>query len=205
MRQAELRKIGQGAAAEIDGEGDVIVVAQLRELRFRNLGGEAFDHVVAGMDLHDHAGLGPDGAGEIFQMGAVGGADLDQRATGLGHDVGHPERAADLDQLAARCRYFLAQCEGVQNQHHGGSVVIDDGRRFGPGHGAKLVFDMLVAVAAFALRYAVFQVACPTGCRRNSLDCLFGQGCAPQIGVQNRARQIEDRAQRRGRISRERF
>ena len=200
MRQAELREIGQGAAAEIDGEGNVVVVAKLRKLRLGNFRGEALDHVIAGMDLHDHAGIGPDGAGEILQVGAVGGADLDQRAAGLRHDIGHPERAADFDQLAARRRNLLAQCEGIEHQHHGGGVVVDDGRRLRTGHGAKLILDMFVAVAALALTDAVFEVARPprrVGHRRNR---FFRQGGAAEIGVQHRAGQVEHRLQGRGRL-----
>ena len=101
MRQSELGQIGQRTAAEIDGERNAGIVAELCEIGFRYFGGEPFDHVIAGMHLHDHAGVRADGTGEIFQMCAVGGADLDQRTARLRHDVRHPERAADLDQLAA--------------------------------------------------------------------------------------------------------
>ena len=38
----------------------------------------------------------------VVEVGAVGGADLAQPGTAPGHDVGDAERAADLDQLAAR-------------------------------------------------------------------------------------------------------
>ena len=92
------------------------------------------DHaVVGGVDLQDQGRrrrrhrprpvVGP--------AGAVGGPDLDQAGAGLGHHVGHPEPAADLDQLAPGHDDLPAPGQGGQHQQHGGGVVVDHQGRLG--------------------------------------------------------------------------
>jgi hypothetical protein len=72
------------------------------------------------------AGLGADGLLAVPEVRAVGGPHLHETYAGARHDVGQPERAADLDQLAARDDGLLADAEGVEHQQHRGGVVIDD-------------------------------------------------------------------------------
>ena len=74
-----------------------------------------------------------DRGGEIGEMGAVGGADLAQPRAGACHDVGQAERAADLDQLAARDDRLAPVGQRVQRQHQGAGIVVDGERRLGPG------------------------------------------------------------------------
>ena len=53
------------------------------------------------MDGQEDAGGRPDGFIVVAQVGPVGGADLDEPRPRLAQDVGDPEAAADLHELAA--------------------------------------------------------------------------------------------------------
>jgi hypothetical protein len=48
----------------------------------------------------------------VVEVGAVGGAHLGEPRAALGHDVGHAEAAADLDELAARDHRVAARRRG---------------------------------------------------------------------------------------------
>ena len=148
--------------------------------------------VVRGMDLHDRRGVGADRGGIVLEMGAVGGADLDQPAAGAGHDVGDAEGAADLDELAARDDDLAAGGQRRQHQQHGGGVVVDRGRGLGAGQAMQPGRDVIVALAAAAAREIVFQRGRRAHGRDRGLDRLLGQKRAAEIGVQHGAGEIED-------------
>lgn len=65
--------------------------------------------------LQQQRGAAADGMSVGAQVGAVDGADFAQLAAGLQHDVGQPERAADLNQLAARDDDFAPLRQGVEH------------------------------------------------------------------------------------------
>ena len=67
----------------------------------------------------------------IFQVRAVGGADLFQLGPRARHDVGQAESATDLDQFPTR-HYGLAALGGrVEDEQHRRGVIVDDGEVFG--------------------------------------------------------------------------
>ena len=106
-------------------------------------------------------------------MGSVGGPDFPEFGAGPGHDVGNPERPADFHQFTAGNHDFLAQSQGIQDQHHRCGVIVDDGRRLGPGQAADPAFQMAVAITAPAAGQIEFQVA---GADSHALDCLQCDG-----------------------------
>ena len=112
------------------------------------------------------------------------------------HDVGNPERAADLDELASRHGHLLALREGVEDQQHRGGVVVDHDRRFSAGEPAQPRLDVPVPVPAASGREVELQVARATGHRRHRRDGLLGQRCAPEVGVQHRSGEVEQGDQR---------
>ena len=67
---------------------DAALMRQLGQGRGRDLGGEALDAIIGGVDLKHKAGRRPDGGGIILEMGPVGGADFDEARAGAGHDLG---------------------------------------------------------------------------------------------------------------------
>ena len=163
------------------------------------------DRVIAGVDLQDQRRLGTDRGGEIAQMGAVGGTDLAQPRAGALHDVGQAERAADLDQLAARDDRLAPGRQRVQCQHQRAGIVVDRERRLGAGQAHEPGGDMVVALAAPAAVEIVFQ-------RRRRLhrlgrrsNRLLRQRRAAEIGMQHGAGQVEDAALRGPRQLRELF
>ena len=128
-------------------------------------------------------------------MRAVGGADLDELGTGAGHDVRHPEGAADLDQLAARNDRLAAERKCVEDQKNRRRVVVDDGRILGSGQFADERAQMIVTLAALALLDIEFEGNCLAHGDADSLDRLLGKKRPAEIGVQHRSGQVEDGAQ----------
>ena len=138
-------------------------------------------------------------------MGAVGGADLAQHRAGAGHDLGDAERAADLDQFAARDRHLAPERQRVQHQQHRRGIVVDDGGRLGAGDLAQQAGDVFVALAAPPGGEVEFQ----RGGGRERLGGRGGGGSrqrrAAEIGVQHRAGQVEHRTLRGGEAARQRI
>ena len=83
-----------------------------RKLARRDGRREALDGVVAGVHLHEQRGARADRRGIVLEMGAVGGADLDQLAPARAMMSGMRNDAADLDQLAARDDRLAAVAPG---------------------------------------------------------------------------------------------
>jgi hypothetical protein len=83
-------------------------------------------------------------------MSAIGRAHLDEPGAGLAHDIGHAERAADFDQLAAGDHDFTPTGEGAEQQQHSCCVVIHDRGRFRTRQFAQQMLDDLVAIPALA-------------------------------------------------------
>src|SRR5690606_15040316 len=113
--------------------------------------------VVAAVHLHQHRRARADGVAVVGGVGAVGGADLDQRRAGALHDVGNAVGTADLDQLAARDDHFAAAGQRVEHQQDGGGVVVHDGGGVGAGELAEQAFDQVDAVAAGVAFEVVFE------------------------------------------------
>ena len=130
-------------------------------------------------------------------MRAVGGADLDQPRAGARHDVRHAERAADLDQLAARHDRLAAARQRVEHEQHRGGIVVDDGRVLGAGQFAQQAAQVVVALAALAVREIEFERDRVAHRRDRRLDRLLGDQRAAEIGVQHGAGEIEHRPQAR--------
>ena len=93
----------------------------------------------------------------IFGMGAVGRADLDQPRARPRHDVRHAERAADLDQFAARDDSLAAVRQRVEAEQHGRRIIVHERRVFRAGQGAEQRPHMVVALAALARRQVELQ------------------------------------------------
>ena len=150
------------------------------------------------MRLEDQAGAVADRLLVVPKVRAVGGADLDQAGAGARHDVGQPERAADLDQLAARHDRILAGPEGVEHQQHGSGVVVDDGRVLGAGKLADQAAHMVVALAARRAADVEFERHGRAHGVDRSCDRALGKHGSAEVGMQHRAGQVEHAAQARG-------
>ena len=123
--------------------------------RDRRVLDEAVDPVVARVHLEHDRGVdaGPvDRLGVVGQPGAVGRAHVDEPRARLLHHLGHTERAADLDALAAAHGHVAAGGEGGEHEQHGRRVVVDDHRRLGTAQPGEQLPDGPLARATLARR-----------------------------------------------------
>ena len=102
MGQAEAREIDECSGAEVVDQRHVVPVRKLRKIAARHGGGEPLDTVIRGMHLENERGFSAERLGVVLRVRAVGGTDLDEPRARARHNVGNAERAADLDQFAAR-------------------------------------------------------------------------------------------------------
>ena len=128
-RQAMRREIDQRAAAEILDHRHALRAAELRQLGQRHLGRESAQLEVAAVDLEQQRGARAERALVVGQVRAVGGAHLDQLHPRPLEDLRHAERAADLDQLAARDDHLAAARERSEREEERCGVVVDGERR----------------------------------------------------------------------------
>ena len=111
---------------------------------------------------------------------AVRRADLDQARAARAHDVGDPELAADLDQLAARDEHLLALRErGEREQQRRGAVVHDE-RGLGPGieRGSKLGAHGAIPAPVAAVD---LEVGVGRGRLADRLDARSASGARPRF------------------------
>ncbi len=160
-----------------------------------DLGGEALDAVVGGMDLEDRARLRAKRQAVIFGMGAVGGANLDQLRPRPRHDVRHAERAADLDQLAPRYDSLAAARQRIEAQKHGRRIIVDQRGVLSAGERAEKGPHMVVALAAPARRQVELKRRRLAHGLDGRLDRRLGEDGAAEIGVQHRSGEVEQRTQ----------
>ena len=187
-------QVGQGSGAEVDDERQTLLVGQFGQLALRYGMGEALNRIVTGVDLHQHGRARCDRFAEVLQVRAVGGADFDQLGTGLPHNVGDAEGAADLDQLTPRDDDLFLARQGVEQQKDGRGIVVDDGGGLGARELAEQVIDDVVAITTSAVCEIVFKGTGVAGGHHQGLDGRFRQGSSAEIGVQYSAGEIEDRA-----------
>jgi hypothetical protein len=156
-------------------------VGQRRQLGLADLGGEADDREVRAVDLEQSAGALADRALVVGAPGLVGGADLAQGRPRQRQDVGDPERAADLDQLAARHDHLAAAGQRRQRQHRRRGVVVDDARRLGAGQRAQERGGVGVAAAALAGARSYSRFDAPAATSTSAAIAAGASGARPRL------------------------
>ena len=154
------------------------------------------DHPVVGcVDLEEERGGVSDGAFVVRPARTIRGADLDERAAGLGHDLGHTKSAADLDELAARDHHFSAARQCPQREEHRGSVVVDDEPGF-RANGARQERSGVVVTgtAGTGVEAELEGGGAPSdcGCGRQR---FIAEGRTTEVGVQQHAGGVDHRLQ----------
>ena len=181
--------------------------AELAQLLDLDLLHEAELAEVRRVDAEDGAGRRPDRGLVVGPPGAVGRADLDEPGAGLGDHLGHPEAAADLDQLAAGDDHLPGRPgeRGRGEQRRPGAVVDRHGR-VGAGQLADERLDVVVPRSARAGREVELEVRVALGHPRHRLARGLGQRRAAEVGVEDHAGGVdhapEPRPRRRCRSSR---
>ncbi len=147
------------------------------------------------MDLEDRARPLRDRGAVVGRARAVRRADLDELRSRRGHDVGDPELAADLDQLAARDQDLLAARQRRKGEQERGGAVVHDERVLGSGHRDQQRLGAGRALAALARLAIDLQVRVgPSGSGGGARRCLR-QRRPPQVRVQHHAGRVDHRRQ----------
>ena len=193
---AKRLKVEKAAAAEVLEKRQAAGMGERGELLSARALGEADDAVVAGVDLHQRAGMLADGGGIIRGAGLVGRADLAQRRAAGGHDLRHAKAAANLDQLAARDDDLAAGGQRREEQQHGGRVVVDDQCALRAGQAAEERLDVGIARAAPAAFHIVFQGGIALSGVRGGFRRASAQAGASKIRVKHDAGGVDDRTER---------
>ena len=165
-----------------------------RELRHRRGRHEADHPVVRRVDLQQERGAFGERALVVGRARAVGRAHLDEPRAGLGHDLGHAETAADLDQFTARDDDLSVARQRGQHEQHRGRVVVDDDAGFGAARGREEMAGVFVTRAADAFGQPVLEIG-RTRSRRHRRDRVGPERRAPEVGVQEHAGRVDHRAE----------
>ena len=190
-------QIHKAAAAQIFNHRDAAGAAQLRQRGGGNAFREPDDTVVAGVYLQKSAGIFADGGLIVGKAGLVGSAHLPQHCAAGGHDVRHPEGAADLYQLSAGGDDLPAGGEGGEGQQNRCRVVVDHQRRLRAGKAAQQGLHMGIPLSPPAGGQVVFQRGITAGNILCRPQCAAAQSSPPQIGMKYHAGCVDDAAEGR--------
>ncbi len=188
---------GEIAAAPINDQRLAALGRQPRQRSDLRLVGEADDLEVARVHLEDRPGARADRVAVVRQARLVRRADLAQLAARRREDVGHAERAADLDQLAARDDDLLVAGQRAQREHdRGGVVVHDDEAGVGKQLGHQIV-EVTEPVSPAALFESVFEVGVVLRGHGQAGRGFGGQDRPPEVGVDDHAGRVDHPARPR--------
>jgi len=182
---------GEQPAPLVDHQRHAGAASERDESGRRDGGGEAAHAEVAGQDLEHERGRAGQRALVVREVGAVGGAHLHQARAGGGKDLGDAERAADLDQLAARDHDLAAARVRRHGQQQGRGVVVDDERGLGAGGRDEQAGEAAQAVAAAPAGAVELEVAGGVGERGQRGGDLARQRRAAEVGVEEDAGGVE--------------
>ena len=181
----------QQARADIEHERHAGLAGELGELGGRRRGREADHAVVRRMHLQDRGGRVLQGGLVVGDTCAVRRSDLDQACAGGTHDVGDPELAADLDQLAARDEHLLALGEHGQRKHERRRTVVHDERGLGIGDRAQEELTARPAGSTVAGGAVDLEVGVVGGRSADGIDRTVGQRRAAEVRVEDDARGVD--------------
>jgi hypothetical protein len=189
-------KVDERAGAEVLHHRDPALAAEIGQLTRGHRGREADHAVVRGVHLEEEPRVGTDRFGVVAGMRAVRGADLAQARAAPPHDVGDPELAADLDELAARDDDVFPVRQRLQRQQHGRRVVVDHERALGAAQAAQERLHVAIARAALLRGEVELQVRVRGGDGRQALDRERREQGATEVRVEHHARRVDHRAER---------
>ena len=197
---ADAPLVVEQAGADVVEERDRVLRRERGQLRRGGLGREADHAVVRRMDLQDRGGPRIERRAVIGEARAVRRADLDQLRARGAHDVGDPERAADLDQLPAGHEDGPALRERLEREEQRGGAVVDDERVLGVGQGREEQLGTARPPASAPGLAIDLQVRVPGGRARHGADRGVGERRATEVRVQHDAGRVDHRREpeRRG-------
>jgi len=192
LRQLRLgRHRHERAGAQVVHHGHVSLAAERDQLGERDVVGEPHDAEVARVHAEKQRRLGADRAGVVGKVRAVRRADLAQPHAGGREDVGHPEGAADLHELAAAEDRLAPGCERVQREERGGGVVVDHRRRLRPRERREHARHRGLAPNALPLLAVDRDHAVPRRLAGDRIDRGLREHRAPEPRVQHDAGRVD--------------
>ena len=157
---------------------------------------EARHSVVGGVHAQQRGRPRRDRLLVVGRTRAVGGADLDHARTRQSHDVRHPERAADLDQLAARYDHLAPLAKGGQREQDRGCVVVHDQRRLADEEPRQEPDKKVRALSPLPRHEVELDIAVTSG-DRERLGRRSRERRAAEVGVQDHSARIDHALQTR--------
>src|SRR4029077_11235140 len=110
----------------------------------------------------------------------------------LGNHIRDAERAANLDELAARDEHLATIGQSVERQENSSGTVVDDRGRFAAKQLDEHRLESGTALATYAAFKVIFEVAITSSGIDNRVDCTRAQRRAPEIRVKYDTRRIDD-------------
>ena len=114
------------------------------------------------MHFQNQRRLAGDRAGVVVERRLVRRAHLAQPRAARLEDIGNPESAADLHQLAPGNHHLAGggPAEVAEDQHQRRGVVVDDGRGFGAAQQRQAVLEIRRAAASCAAGEVCIRGCC---------------------------------------------
>jgi len=197
VTQPMAAQVAQVAAPLVHEHGHAAPAAEARQVRQRHGVGEADDAVIARMHLQEERRLRTDRPLVVGEARLVRRAHLAQDGAALREDVGDAERAADLDQLAARDDHLAPLRQRVEHEHHRGGVVVHHERRRPGEQEPEEPLQVDAARATIPGREVVFERRVGAADFRHPAQRLLGQRRASEVGVDDDASCVDHRNQGR--------
>jgi hypothetical protein len=189
-------EVDERPAPQVVDDGDALLPPQADQLVDPRLLGETEDPVVRVVDAEDGARPVADRFGVVAEVGLVRRSHLPEDGAAHPHDIRHPERASDLDELAARNDDFLPHSQGVEDEDGRSGVVVDHGRGLGARELPEEPGDVDVALAAAAGIKVEGQGGVPAADFVEGLEGGLGQHRPAEAGVHDDARGVHGPTER---------
>ena len=192
VQQPELLRVKQGTRSKVIDDDRSVLVGQPGHCRRIRLLDEARHREVGRMDpQHDPRIARAKWRFEVRGACAIRGPDLDQARSRTFDDLGDPDAATDLDELAAR-HDDAARTRQADGDGDGRRVVVDDHRGTRTGQGDEVVLRQVEPWPASSGLRVELEHAPPSG-QTHGLDCDIGPGRSSEIGVEDHARRVDHR------------
>ena len=191
-RETVRARIEQASAPQIVQDGDATPRADFDKLPQCRRVREPNHAEVGCVDGQNRACIRADCVLEIPRVSAVRRPDFHDTRAALRENVGDAESAADFHRFAARHDNLFARRHRRQRERDGGCVVVHRQPRLRAGGLPDEVGDPRLPRPALAGGEVELQIAVPGRRHFNRAQTLRAQRRAPQIGMQNNPRGVDD-------------
>ena len=144
------------------------------------------------MHSHDHCGLFINCLLVVRKVCSVCCSHFAQATTGAFHDIWDSERPSNFNQLSSRNDDVLAFRKRIKNQHYRCCIIVDHRRCLSSGQVSKQLFKVCISVTSAARLQIIFDIDITQGSDFHGRNRFDGQPGSPQIGMDHRAREIEN-------------